>query len=129
MSTAVLLSIKPIFANAIFAGEKTYEFRKSVFKNKSVNKIYIYASAPVSRVIGYVYIEEIIENPLHKLWKETQDGAGISQQYFKNYFSGRKRGYALKVEKAYLYKKPRDLESMFGIQNPPQSFRYVPKRN
>ncbi len=43
MSAAILLSIKPEFASAIFSGEKLYEFRKAVFRNRSVDKVYVYA--------------------------------------------------------------------------------------
>ena len=35
----VLLSIKPEFAEKIFNGTKKYEFRKSIFKNKDVDKV------------------------------------------------------------------------------------------
>lgn len=125
MSIAVLLSIKPEFAIAIFSGEKTYEFRKTVFKNRSVNKIYVYASSPMSRVIGTFYIGEIIQDHPKALWEETSNGAGITEECFYKYFSGRELGYALRVEKAFLFDEPRELEGMFGLHHPPQSFRYV----
>lgn len=32
----VLLSIKPKYANAIFAGTKKFEFRRSIFKNLNI---------------------------------------------------------------------------------------------
>ena len=48
MSIDVLLSIKPVFAKAIFSGKKIYEFRKSVFKDMTIRKVYVYASAPIS---------------------------------------------------------------------------------
>ena len=51
MQTNVLLSIKPEFAEKIFQGVKRYEFRKALFKNREVEKIIVYASAPVSKVI------------------------------------------------------------------------------
>ena len=47
----VLLSIKPEFAEKIFAGTKKYEFRKSIFKNANVKRIVVYASYPVQMVI------------------------------------------------------------------------------
>ncbi|MCP4107577.1 MAG: DUF4332 domain-containing protein [Desulfobacteraceae bacterium] len=125
MSIAVLLSIKPEFALSIFSGEKTYEFRKTIFKDKSINKVYVYASSPISMVIGTFYIEEIIQDHPKAIWEETCYGAGITEEFFFKYFSGRELGYALKVEKALLFDKPQKLEGMFGLQHPPQSFRYV----
>lgn len=126
MSTAILLSIKPEFASAIFSGEKLYEFRKAVFRNRSINKVYVYASAPVSRVIGHFFISEIIEGHPRNLWEETSYGAGISKKYFNEYFANRNLGYALRVMNAQLFKESQDLKEMFGIRHPPQSFRYVP---
>ncbi|WP_222846793.1 hypothetical protein [Chitinolyticbacter meiyuanensis] len=126
MSTAVLLSIKPEFANAIFSGDKTFEFRKAVFKDKTVKKIYVYASAPISKVIGTFDVDEIIERAPATLWEETNLGAGITEDYFWEYFAGRNLGYAIRVEKTQLFEEPQELHAMFGIRHPPQSFRYVP---
>lgn len=41
----VLLSIKPEFAEKIFSGEKKFEFRRSIFKDKTVKTVLVYASA------------------------------------------------------------------------------------
>lgn len=125
MSIDVLLSIKPVFAKAIFSGKKIYEFRKSVFKDMTIRKVYVYASAPISMVIGVFYIEEIIKHHPGLLWAETSQGAGITEAYFNEYFADREVGYALKVQNAQLFDEPKCLDRMFGIQYPPQSFRYV----
>ena len=127
MSIAVLLSIKPQFANAIFSGEKRYEFRKAIFKDARVSKVFVYASAPVSRVIGVFYLDGIIANVPSMLWEITNSGAGITKEYFEDYFSGRDVGYALGVKEASLFDEPQKLYDMFDIRHPPQSFRYVPQ--
>ncbi|MFZ0930898.1 MAG: hypothetical protein WAN11_19990 [Syntrophobacteraceae bacterium] len=126
MSIAVLLSIKAEFVKSIFSGKKTFEFRKTIFKDRSIRKIYVYASAPISMVVGAFYIDEIIQHHPELLWKKTSEGAGITEEYFNNYFADRVVGYALRVGKVQLFDKPFDLERMFGIPHPPQSFRYVP---
>jgi predicted transcriptional regulator len=126
MSTAVLLSIRPEFADAIFSGEKTFEFRRTVFRNRTVKRIYVYACAPVSRVIGTFAVGDILQMHPDDLWQETSEGAGLSRRRFQEYFAGRSFGYALQVEEAELFDKPRELEGLFGISHPPQSFRYVP---
>ena len=46
-----ILSIKPEYVAEIKAGRKRFEFRKAIFK-EPVGKVYIYASAPVSMVVG-----------------------------------------------------------------------------
>ena len=52
----VLLSIKPEFADKIFNGTKKYEFRKSIFKNKDVDTVVVYASSPCKYIINWYTI-------------------------------------------------------------------------
>ena len=68
----VLLSIKPEFANKIFSGSKKFEFRKSIFRNKNISKIVVYASAPVQRVIGEFEIEDILASDPNSLWERDR---------------------------------------------------------
>lgn len=125
MPTSVLLSIKPEFADAILEGRKRFEFRKAGFKAGNIERVYIYASSPISMVIGEFELLHVIESEPDSLWKETKDAAGISREYFRAYFSGRTKGYALVVGSTAKYAEPKSLKEMFGVDRPPQSFRYV----
>lgn len=120
----VLLSIKPEFAEKIFAGEKKFEFRRAIFKKQNVKKVVVYASAPISMAIGEFDIEDILSDDIMNLWDQTKEFAGITQEYFLSYFSGRDNGYAIKVRKTMRYSQPFCIESRFGVK-PPQSFVYV----
>lgn len=122
----VLLSIKPEFANKIFNGDKKYEYRKVIFKNRDVNKIVVYASAPTSKVIGEFEIEKIMNESPEVLWQKTKRYSGISRIYFEKYFKGRSVGYAIKVKKVKKYKTPKSLQDEYGLR-PPQSFIYLSK--
>ena len=125
MQINVLLSIKPKFAAAIFTGEKKFEFRRAIFKNPNVKKVYVYASKPVGLIIGEFEIDEIISLDPETLWKTTKTDAGISKRYFDEYFEGKDVAHALKVIKTRIYKCPVSLADMFDIDRPPQSFMYV----
>lgn len=57
----VLLSIKPEYAQKIFAGEKKYEYRKRIFKRNDVDMIVVYVTKPVGKVVGEFEIAEILE--------------------------------------------------------------------
>jgi predicted transcriptional regulator len=120
----VLLSIKPEFAYKIFEGKKRYEFRKAIFKKEGVTKVIVYASAPISKVIGEFKIAEIIHDELERLWQETNLYAGIDEDYFYRYFAKREMGYAIKIHDARLYKDKLCIRQHFGL-TPPQSFAYV----
>lgn len=124
----VILSIKPEYANKIFNGSKKFEFRRSIFKNKEVTKIIVYASSPVSKIIGEFQIEKILHEDLKSLWNLTKDFSGISEKYYYDYFIGKENGYALEVKKVKLYKEVLCIKETFGI-NPPQSFAYVKKKH
>lgn len=120
----VLLSIKPEFANKIFDGSKLYEFRRSVFKNKDVKKIIVYASAPISRVIGEFDIDQILKDDLDNLWDQTKDYSGITKDFYQSYFEGKEQGFAIKVKKAIKYKKDYCIQERYG-KRAPQSFLYI----
>jgi predicted transcriptional regulator len=120
----VLLSIKPEFAEKIFNGSKKYEFRRSVFKNRDIKTIVVYASSPIQRVIGEFEIDSILNDDLLQLWNKTKDHSGISENYFFEYFNNREKGYAIKIKNTILYKEALSLKDDFNV-NPPQSFKYL----
>ncbi|MFW6273219.1 MAG: ASCH domain-containing protein [bacterium] len=120
----VLLSIKLEFAEKIFEGTKKYEFRRSLFKNKNVRTIIVYASSPVQRVIGEFEIASVLNEDLEKLWEKTKEFSGISEDYFFNYFNNKERGYAIKIKKAKRYNKTLSIKEDFNAR-PPQSFMYL----
>lgn len=120
----VLLSIKPEFAEKIFDGTKRFEFRRSLFKNREVDTIVVYASAPISKVIGEFKIEHILQHELEDLWEQTKDYSGISKEYYDKYFNGKDSGFAIKVKSTNRYKRALNLREEFGMV-PPQSFAYL----
>lgn len=120
----VLLSIKPEFANKIFAGEKTFEYRKATF-TKNVSTVVVYATQPVGLIIGEFDIDRVLEGTPTDLWQETKSGAGISEDFFSEYFRGRLRGYAIKIKGSRLYSKAINPYRTSDHFVPPQSFRYL----
>jgi predicted transcriptional regulator len=120
----VLLSIKPEFANKIFNGEKKYEYRKSLFKNESIRVVVVYASSPISKVIGEFEIDDIIVDDLQGLWEKTEAYAGISRDYYYKYFGAKSKGYAIKIKNAIRYPSAENLKEKYNI-TPPQSFAYL----
>lgn len=120
----VVLSIKPEYAYKIFDGSKRFEFRRSIFKNKNVKSVIVYASAPVQKVIGEFEIENILDDDLKTLWGRTKEFSGISEEYFYEYFSNKDRGFAIQVKSKKKYRKAKCLKSDFNL-SPPQSFAYL----
>lgn len=121
----VLLSIKPEFADKIFSGEKTFEFRKSVYKDTSVKTVVVYATQPVGRLIGEFDVAEIVSASPDRLWEMTSAGAGISRQFFEEYFDGRNCAFALQIENVVQYEEPVVPHEIIENFVPPQSYMYV----
>lgn len=125
MRKIVLLSIKPEFADKIFRGEKQYEYRRTLFACVSVKKVIVYATSPISQVVGEFEVDDIISMSKHALWKSTRNFSGITWRYFSEYFKGKTRCHAIKVKNPMRYSSPIPLCEASGLTHPPQSFAYV----
>jgi type I restriction enzyme S subunit len=121
----VLLSIKPKYVKSIIEGDKLYEFRKAIFKNREINRIYIYSSAPVKRIVALFEISTILEDHPAVLWDRVRDHAGINDSEFFSYFAGRERGYAIGIENLREFDTPIDPRKEIPGFVPPQSYCYL----
>jgi type I restriction enzyme S subunit len=121
----VLLSVKPKYVTSIMEGHKRYEFRKAIFRNRSVNRIFIYSSAPVQRIVASFEIGTIIEDNPSVLWNRVRDYAGIDDAEFFSYFAGRSRGYAIGIENLREFDEPIDPKAVIPGFVPPQSYCYM----
>lgn len=121
----VLLSIKPKFVERIFNGEKKYEYRKVLFANENVKKIFVYASKPVKKIVGRIEMHEVLCEAPCVLWNLTADHAGISRDFFFEYFSGCNTAFAIKIKTAERYNEPLDPYDMVEGFRAPQSFMYL----
>lgn len=119
----ILLPIRPLYVNEIINGNKKYEYRKKVV---DIDKIVIYSTNPVKRVIGEVEVLEIISNSPNNLWEETKNYSGVTKELFMKYFEGKEKAYAYKLGKLIIYDKPKLLKEI-GINYYPQSFVYLEK--
>lgn len=121
--TKALLSIKPEFASLIFDGTKKFEYRRVIFK-QPISLVVVYASAPLSAVIGEFEVDQILYEDLSSLWHLTKQHSGISRKYFLDYFINKEKGYAIKIGSTFLYPIPASLKESYGV-TPPQSFLYL----
>lgn len=120
----VLLSIKPEFVEKIFNGTKKYEFRKSIFKNKDVDTVVVYASSPWQYVIGEFKIETILNDNVDRIWEQTHEFSGISENFFRMYFAHKTNAFAIKIGHVTRYKKHKHLRD-YNVNFAPQSFVYL----
>ena len=123
VSKNVILSIQPKFAEKIFDHSKKYEYRKVLF-SPNVKKVYVYASDPISRIIGYFIIDDIVQGSPSTVWRKTSKDSGITKEFFDDYFDGHDKAYAIKIKSAKRFKKAVDPQSIIKDFRPPQNFMY-----
>lgn len=109
--------------NNIINGTKKYEYRTKAAK-KDVNKLIIYETMPVKKVVAEAEIVEVLALEPNALWEETKDYSGITKKFFDGYFKNRKVAYAYKLGKINVYDEPKSLNE-FGLRTAPQSFAYA----
>lgn len=122
----VILSIKPEFVEKIFSGEKQYEYRKVLFKQKA-DTVYIYASRPISKIVGEFKIEKIINDTPANIWNQTKEHSGVTKSFFQKYYAGKDKGVALKIKECKKYKKAVEPKVIIPNFRVPQSFIYTKK--
>ena len=96
---ALLLAVKPRWASVLLTGAKTIEFRRRGPGPAAVGKhVLIYASSPVSALVGYGTTLDYVRAEPSELWKRYADHGGIEEHNFAAYFAGAAVGDALLLE-------------------------------
>lgn len=122
----VLLSIKPEFVEEIVLGKKKFEYRKSIFKREDISSIVVYATKPYGKVVGEFEIENILVDKPENIWKRTKKYSGITKSYFKSYFEGKEKGFAIQIKEFKEYDTHLELfEFDNTLRAAPQSFCYT----
>jgi predicted transcriptional regulator len=119
----VLISIKPKYVEKIISKEKTYEFRRNIFK-KDVEKVVIYSTSPEKKIIGCFKSKKIIKDSPKNLWNDFSEEAGINKEDFFYYFENKEEGFALKIDELEIFGNPIETDKLADFYAP-QSFKYI----
>ena len=119
----ILLSINPEHVDNILIGQKLYEFRKIQCKEK-VDKIVIYSTFPVMKVVGEADVDDVIVDKPESVWDITSEYSGITKLFFDKYYKNKDKAVAYKLSNVIKYEQPKSL-SNYGIKCAPQSFVYI----
>ncbi len=129
---AILMSIRPQYAEKIFNRSKTVELRR--IKPKFIQAgdlVFVYVSSPVKSLVGAFTVSSVTEKSLLSLWKNVKDYAGVSRNEFLNYFQDVDTGVAIFIKDVWLLPRQirlAELKKEFKGFQPPQSFRYTSVR-
>jgi len=118
------MSIKPPYALKLVAGDKKFEFRKILPKQK-VSHIVIYATSPMKKIVGVAEVESIDVASPAITWEKTKHAAGISYDAYMEYFKNVKQAVAIKIKnitRLSNFIEPDRIRKGFKV---PQSFLYT----
>ena len=116
----LIISIKPQFVEKILSGEKKYEFRRRIYKQK-VEKIYIYQTLPQQGIVAYFTPGEIIKDTPQNLWDRFSQVSGTTEEHLIGYLHDLDEAYAIEITNLKIFDEPFIPE---GIKAP-QSYKYI----
>lgn len=130
-NNGIFLSIKPQYADLILNGEKTVELRRVRPKLQPGDLVILYATAPISAILGCFTTLDVITAPIQEIWDTFGPQSSISHDLFFDYFQGVDEGVAILVDKTFRLipnEEESDLtrlrETYAGF-HPPQGYRYI----
>ncbi|ACV74927.1 MAG: ASCH domain-containing protein [Zymomonas mobilis] len=124
-----VISLWPEFAKAIVSGKKTVEFRRRIPLPALSARIWIYATRPVKSVIGFAYLEAIVQGDVNTLWSRYGREAFLSEQQYRDYFEGTEKATAFLL-RDHQPIRPINLDQLKEIRanfQPPQSLTWLRK--
>jgi predicted transcriptional regulator len=125
---ALLLSIRPKYANMIFAGTKTVELRRVRPSIQAGDLVLVYVSSPTKEMQGAFRVGKTISGKPSTIWKKFGKQTGVTRTEFNAYFAGKDQAHALMIEDAWTLPTPVQLACLRKEKQgfrPPQSFHYI----
>ncbi len=125
-----LMSIRPQYARAIFAGRKKYELRRlsGVRPVEEGALIIVYSSGKTKSIIGEFRAGKVMIATPERIWASVRrPGTGIGEDAWF-YVKGAKRAMAIEVVEPRLYPRPITLEEIRRVipgWMPPFSYKKV----
>lgn len=121
--TAILLSIRPLYAQQILDGSKKYEYRR-ICPKQTITNVVLYVTAPVCRIVAEVEVINCLIGTPEELWFATMDGSDLCKDDLMNYYAGCKMGCALELGTVQPFEPLRSLQD-YGLAKAPRSFVYL----
>lgn len=122
----VLISIQPQHAERLYAGEKTFELRKTI-PRVVPRRIFLYETNHVRAIRGHLIVERVLRGSPPDIWQQVGTSAA-SKRGFASYFSGRSIAFAFEVGQAVRYRSEITAADLLRIEpgfRPSQNFLYL----
>ena len=87
--------------------------------------VWVYATAPVRRVIGYFEVDSIHTANPADLWRRFAHVGCIERADFDRYYADSRTGAGIGIRKAVRLRHPAHIADLLPSGVPPQSYAYV----
>jgi predicted transcriptional regulator len=122
----IVMSVKPKYAERLLAGAKVIEIRKRFSKKWLGCKAILYASQPVSALVGEATINSITFGPPDEVWTRFESNIGCTRAEFEAYAASRDELCAIEMTNVLPYLAPVPLDQISSLLRqhltPPQSY-------
>jgi predicted transcriptional regulator len=125
---ALLISVRPRFAEMIFTGTKTVELRRIRPRIGRGDLVFIYVSSPVKALEGAFEVGEVVPGTPSSIWQRFREETGLSKREFDTYYEGKPTAFAIVIQKCWKLPAPIHLAILQKQKNgfhPPQSYHYI----
>lgn len=126
--TALLISIRPNFAEQIFSGIKTVELRRVCPRVETGDLVIVYASGHEKSLVGAFQVAAVIKSTPTNIWKRFGSRTGLKKTDFESYYANVEIGYAIEISRTWRLRTPVKLAHLRrqpGGFCPPQGYRYL----
>ena len=125
---ALLLSIRPRFADQIFAGTKTVELRRVRPRVEAGDLVIVYASGETRALLGAFQVAKVVSSSPDAIWRKYRDKTGLTKTEFANYYSGSDVAFAIEIAHTWQLAAPVCLHALRKKSKgfrPPQGYHYL----
>jgi predicted transcriptional regulator len=124
---ALVLSLRPRFADAILDGRKTAELRRQRVGAPAGTRIILYSSTPVMAVVGTARIAAVHTLQPGSAWRRFGRRLQLQRDEFDNYLTGCLAACVVELEHVQRLDSPLPLGQLHQLTRfrPPQSYRYL----
>lgn len=125
---ALLISIRPRFAEMIFAGSKNIELRRLRPRIGKGDMVFVYVSSPVMALEGAFEVGGVVSGTPNSIWRRFNGGCGLSKREFDAYYGSKKTAFAIMIQRVWRLPVPVPLAQLRRKNrgfHPPQGFHYI----
>jgi predicted transcriptional regulator len=125
---ALLVSVKPVYAELLLSGAKTVELRRVRPNVEAGCEVLLYASSPTMEMVGTARVQAIDVDTPDAIWRRHAPATGVDRATFDDYFRGAALAVAITLTDTCRLQSRvplAELRQRISGFRPPQSFRYL----